>query len=153
MVELAAPPDRSRELERETLQGERRVGVGVPELPADVVGKHRRPRVPEATRASGLSIGLNHHDPSAVRPEQILVPLLRRHLDHGPVGCLLFGPNESFVDTAVYHHGEAGVRVTVPCEAMIGREDDLGDLGVVEALPARQDGPRLDPRGIHQTTS
>jgi hypothetical protein len=153
MVELAVPPDRSRELERQTLKGERRVGVRVPEFPADVVGKHRCPRIPEATRASGLSIGLNHHDPRAVRPEQILVPLLRRHLDHGPVGCLLLGPNESLVDTAVDHHGKAGVRVTVPREAMIGREDDLGDLGVVESLPARQDGSRVDPRGIHNTAS
>jgi hypothetical protein len=118
-----------------------------------VVGKHRGPRVPEATQASGLSIGLNHHDPRAVWPEQILVPLLRRHLDHGPVGCLLFGPNESLLDTAVDHHGETAVRVTVPYEAMIGREDDLGDVGIVEALPARLDGSRLDSRSIHQTTS
>jgi hypothetical protein len=78
------------------------------------------------------------------------VPLLRRHLDHGPGDRILLEPGERLAKIASDHHGKAAVRMTVPREAMIGGEDDLADLEVTEALPARQNGPHLDAGSSHQ---
>src|SRR6266508_4439170 len=59
-----------RELEREALDRERRVDVGLCELPTDVMREHRCPPVSEAAEPSGFLIGLDHHDPRAISPKR-----------------------------------------------------------------------------------
>ena len=103
-----------RELKRKALERERRVRVGLCEFPTDVMREHRRPPVSEAAEPSGFLIGLDHNDPRAIRSEQIFVPLLRRHLDHGPGDRILLKPREGLADIASDHHGKAAVRMTVP---------------------------------------
>ena len=100
-----------------------------------------------------LPVGLNDHDPRAVSSEQILVPLLRGHLDHGAVDRVLFAVREPLPDRAVDNDGEAAPGMVVPSETGIGGENDLADLGAADAPPPRRDGPLLNDSRTHDRHS
>src|SRR5437868_4602443 len=105
-----------RELEREPLERELRVRIGVRELAAHVVREHRHLPIAETADGAGPWLGLDHLDPGASSTEAILVTLLRGHLDHGAVDRILLATREHLADRALDHDGEAAPGMVVPGE-------------------------------------
>lgn len=146
---LAPSRDSGGELKRQALERELSVRVRVGELPAYAMREHGCLPVAETPEPPVLTLRLDDHDPRAVSSEQVLVPLLRGHLDHGAVDRVLFDVREPLADRAVDHDREAAPWMVVPRETGIGGEDDLADLRAADPPPPHREGPLLNGSRIH----